>query len=286
MTNDTGEDNTYVLKTESVAEMTRLINQNALMTRAMGGILPEQADEEIADINEILDVACGPGEWIQQVALTYPDKQVFGVDISRVMIEYARAFAKVRHISNVEFQIMDITQPLNFPDASFDLLNARLLFGVLRAEMWPKFLSECYRLVRPGGVIRLTEGEEVISNKASVEKFFTLITHALQKGGYGFSPTGQHFGVTHMLRPLLIQAGFQHIQGRPFYTDLSYGMEAHAGYVDNFKVLFDLMKPFLQRTGVITSQELDALYEEFLIDAYQDDYNTLGFGLTVWGVKP
>lgn len=71
MTNDTGEDNTYVLKTESVAdvaEMTRLINQGAMLTRSMGAVLPELTKEEIADINTILDIACGPGEWTQEVA--------------------------------------------------------------------------------------------------------------------------------------------------------------------------------------------------------------------------
>jgi len=36
----------------------------------------------------------------------------------------------------------DITQPLDLSDASFDLVNARLLMVALRREAWPALLAE------------------------------------------------------------------------------------------------------------------------------------------------
>ncbi len=54
----------------------------------------------------------------------WPHMQVTGIDISRTTINYARAQAEVQNLKNVAFEEMDIYQPLAFPGASFDLVNA------------------------------------------------------------------------------------------------------------------------------------------------------------------
>ena len=80
-----------------------------------------------------------------------------GFDISEQMIAYATEQAKELGLDNAHFHVMDIQLPLDFPDASFDLVNARTIAGVLLQATWPKFVQEAARIVRPGGVIRLTE---------------------------------------------------------------------------------------------------------------------------------
>src|SRR5689334_21298094 len=118
--------NTYVIDTESAAEMARLMRQDQLMTAGMGGILSEI---DLSGIQRVLDLACGPGGWPLDVAYTYSDMEVVGVDISERMITYARAQAQVQQRTNVSFRVMNILQPLDFADASFDLINARFLSG-------------------------------------------------------------------------------------------------------------------------------------------------------------
>lgn len=61
------------------------------------------------------------------MAFAYPDIEVVGIDISQQMIEYARAQARVQGLDNAYFHVMDATQPLDFPDSSFDLINGRTL---------------------------------------------------------------------------------------------------------------------------------------------------------------
>src|SRR5581483_214109 len=78
--------NTYVIDDKSGAEMARLLDQDRLMTREMGGLFPER--EDLAGISRILDVACGPGGWTQEVAFAHPEIDVVGVDISSAMIEH------------------------------------------------------------------------------------------------------------------------------------------------------------------------------------------------------
>lgn len=108
---------TYLFDAESAVELVRLLNQDRFITRAMGGAcagwpeLPEDA--------EILDLACGPGGWVLDVAYELPNAEVCGVDISSAMIDYANARARSQGITNASFGTMDITHPLDFADASF-----------------------------------------------------------------------------------------------------------------------------------------------------------------------
>src|SRR5579859_8069905 len=124
MTEEQKRDNTYVIDPESAAEMVRLLQQDQLMTTGMGGIFPEI---ELDGVQQVLDLACGPGGWALDVAYNYSDMEVVGVDISERMIAYATVQAQVQQRNNVSFRVMDILQPLDFPDASFDLVNARFI---------------------------------------------------------------------------------------------------------------------------------------------------------------
>lgn len=59
------------------------------------------------------------------VARTYPQVQVTGFDSSVWMIEYTRAQALTQELKHASFRVMDALKPLDFPDESFDLINAR-----------------------------------------------------------------------------------------------------------------------------------------------------------------
>src|SRR5690349_18746328 len=109
----------YLIDTESSAEKARLMQQGRLLTKTMGGLLPEQRD--LTRFRRVLDVACGPGEWALDLAFAYPEIEVIGIDISQQMIEVAREQARIQGIENIQFHEMDATKPLDFPDNYFDL---------------------------------------------------------------------------------------------------------------------------------------------------------------------
>lgn len=90
--NPSQDENTYIMDAENAAEMARLTKQDRLMTKVMGGLLPDQI--QFSAIYDVLDIACGPGGWVFDVARTYQQMQVVGVDISRLMIRYASAQAR------------------------------------------------------------------------------------------------------------------------------------------------------------------------------------------------
>src|SRR5579859_1583116 len=149
--------NTYVIDPASGAEIARLMNQETLIKRAIGGWFLEGID--LGKVSHVLDVACGPGGWVQQVAFAYPDMYVVGIDIDQRIVAYALAQARVQALANASFSAMDITQHLPLPDASFDFINARFLNRQLLKEAWSGVIRELARVTRPGGWIFLLEAE-------------------------------------------------------------------------------------------------------------------------------
>jgi ubiquinone/menaquinone biosynthesis C-methylase UbiE len=279
------QENTYFLNPEDTTEMARLMHQDRLLTRYMGGVFPGGPD--LSTMHDILDIACGPGGWVLDVAHEYPKVQVVGMDVSRKMTTYARAQAQAQGLDNARFLLMDALQPLDFPDNSFNLVNARLLCGFMPRAVWPNLLQECMRIARPGGIIRLAEIDNgCASNSLACETIDTIIGHAVHLSGKGFSPNGRSTGMIPMLARLLRNAGCINIQQRPHLIDFSTGTELHGAWYQNAMVFYQLIKPFLIKIGVTTPQEFDQLYQQVLIEMLAEDFCGMWLLLSAWGQKP
>ncbi|MBA2680934.1 MAG: class I SAM-dependent methyltransferase, partial [Ktedonobacteraceae bacterium] len=207
MNQHTSGKNTYILDPENTAEMVRLLQQDRFLTLAMGGPLAERQD--IARMQRMLDVGCGPGGWVLDVAFAYPKIQVEGIDVSHIMITYARAQAWSQGLDNAHFQEMDVREPLAFPDQHFDLINLRLLASVLPTHAWLPLIQECRRLLCPGGILRLTEAENGITTSAAWERIGSLCMQTMRQSGHSFAPGGTQVAITPMLHQFLMDAGFE-----------------------------------------------------------------------------
>ncbi len=278
MTND------YPMNIEDPTETARLIEQDRLFTQAMGGLFAER--EDVASMHIILDLACGPGSWALDVAYEYPRSEVIGVDLSQTMIEYAHARAMSQKRANATFEQMDITQRLQFADASVDLINARCIQSFLSLMLWPALLAECRRILKPGGVLRLTEIEGGISNSIPLQQLSACLFDALRLQGRTFSIDGRSLGIVHMLGPLLKNAGFQDIGKRPFILDTTYDEPLYYSSSENVKITFFQLKPYLLASGLISEQVFDEAYRQLVMDLYDQNFVCLSFGITAWGVKP
>ncbi len=279
-------ENTYLLDAESALEMARLLDQDRVMTKGMGGVLSEQEDANLPGVTRILDIGCGPGGWVNEVAQQYPRIEVTGIDISKNTINYAKAHAQVRKLNNAHFVVMNALKPLDFPDASFDIVNMRTVVGFVPLAQWIPYLTECKRVLRPGGILRLTEGEYGFTNKPMLEQFMALLNIAQHKAGRSFSPTGHTAGMITMLRPLLKQIGMQNIQSKPHIIDYSFDMEAHEEGLEDIKFALELVQPLLLGTKVITSEAYAEMHAQILEEIQAEDFSGLTIMLTVWGEKP
>src|SRR5581483_6449161 len=99
----------YFVDQNEVGEMTRLLLQDRFFTEAIqGGLLVENPSFE--GIQQVLDIACGPGGWATAIAQANPEIQVRGLDISKPMINFARARAVQEGVRNITFDILDATK--------------------------------------------------------------------------------------------------------------------------------------------------------------------------------
>lgn len=277
-------ENTYVADPNDDAEIARLIQQDRFITLGMGGLFPERTD--LPDIHRILDIACGPGGWVLQVAKAYPQIEVMGVDLSIRMITYARSQALLFGVPNAHFRLMNVLKPLDFPDSSFDMVNARLIFSFMTPSTWPVLLQECFRILRPGGVIRLTECEFPLTTSPAVEVINAMTTQAFHLTGRSFSPDGKHIGITPKLGHLLRAAGYQNIQRRAYALDYSAGTEAREYFYSDYRTSFQVGLPFLIKSGVTSQEIFEPLYQQALREIWADDFQAIHFFLTAWGERP
>jgi ubiquinone/menaquinone biosynthesis C-methylase UbiE len=278
------QNNAYLIDARSGTETVRLVLQDQLVTLGMGGLFPEHI--ELARVQRVLDLACGPAGWILNVAFQFPEMQVVGVDVNPMMIEYARAQAEVQHLTNARFEEMDVLNPLKFPDASFDLVNARFLVGFMPTTAWPALVEECRRILRPGGILCLTEGDAwSISGSPALVKLSGLTVQAMSHAGKSFATDGNSFGISPLLARFLQQAGFGSIKMVPHVIDFSIGTPAYEGFYENFTVASTLLQPSLIQLGIATQEELARWHERLLIEMRSDGFSALWYILRVCGIK-
>jgi ubiquinone/menaquinone biosynthesis C-methylase UbiE len=283
MTGNENSENTYIIDPESGAEMARLIDQDHSMNEAMGSYFPEQVN--LSSVHHVLDVACGPGGWAQEVAQRYPRIQVLGIDISQAMIAFARQRAQVQRLDNAAFQVMDARARLAFQDESFDLVNARFISAFLPRIEWPGVISEFGRLTRPGGTIVLTE-VDIFSpdntNSPALEEWNALCREAVYRAGL-YTSTGTL--VTSVLDQFLREAGCRDIYQQWHTLDFSAGTPAHPTICLNLEFALKLVQPFLLKMVQTTQQQLDELYIRGVQEMKRDSFHGQTTFLTAWGHK-
>lgn len=283
--NNANKQNTYLFDPESAEELARLLNLDRFVTRNMGGPLTGVVDPSL--LHNVVDLACGPGGWVLDVAFAYPHLKITGVDISQVMIQYAQMRAHSQGLDNASFQVMDITKPLDFADGSVDLVNARFLFSVLLRDAWQPFIAECYRILRPGGLLRLTEMiDPAITTSAACERRQQLSFEAQWRMGYGFSPTGQTLGVATVLPHFLRKEGYQQVSHTAYALDFSADTDAWWEVYRDAEIVGLLLQPLLIHSGVATIEEADALYRQMLTEMHAEDFCGMWHYMTVYGTKP
>jgi SAM-dependent methyltransferase len=106
----------------------------------------------------ILDVACGTGESTLAWRRRFPKAEIVAIDVSPFMLAVAER--KLARDPRIEVRCLN-AESLPFPDGSFDLVTASLLFHELPRDVSPLVLSEMRRVCRQGGEIAVMEPYQV-----------------------------------------------------------------------------------------------------------------------------
>ena len=138
----------------------------------------------LPDDARVLDLGCGAGR--TTVALAEIGLPAFGIDISELMIEVARAQAEQAGVEELtEFAVMDARQLEQIPDGSFDAA----LYSYNGLELVPGFagkrrvLAEVHRVLRPGGRFVLCTHSLFALNRYATTRLLAFVRFLLGQLG-------------------------------------------------------------------------------------------------------
>ncbi len=108
----------------------------------------------------VLDLGCGTGSTTLLLKQAFPQAEVIGIDLSPYMLVVADDKARRAHLE-IQFTQANAERTA-FPDASFDLITASLLFHETPPAVATTILRECFRLLSVGGEVLILDGNQSV----------------------------------------------------------------------------------------------------------------------------
>jgi ubiquinone/menaquinone biosynthesis C-methylase UbiE len=229
-------------------------------------LVPVEVD--LSKVWRMLDVACGSGQWVRDMATWSPEMTIVGIDRQEEVVEQARRLSHSWRLDNTGFLVGDMHHMDAIEDDSFDLVHARFLGPVVAPQKWPVFLQECLRVCRSGGTLVWTEAAFPSTNSAACLHWWEWMKQAITRLGY--TPD-----VTPYMQRLLGDVDSldsRHVRRVETVLDVSVDTPLHTQVYRHISSLLDAMKPLLLTTGVANEQELDAVCQQMTIDVYSDPF--------------
>ncbi|KAF7725064.1 hypothetical protein EC973_000471 [Apophysomyces ossiformis] len=201
--------------------------QGNLLTKARSGICFDKN-------TKVLDIGCGPGTWILDMALEYDECTFIGIDLTDATFPRRRP-------ANAHFHVGNVLTRLPFESDTFDLVHVRLLTAALNTDEWPIALREIMRVTKPGGLIQSLEVDLQYENDGS----------GIIKAMYDVcAGRGQNPRVAIEMADLLRQAGAQVIQTDARFANTGEDSALANRYVSvcrhSFQSLIPILAPYLK----------------------------------------
>ncbi|RPB02032.1 S-adenosyl-L-methionine-dependent methyltransferase [Choiromyces venosus 120613-1] len=104
----------------------------------------------IQNPRKILDCGYGSASWATEVAISYPQCEVIGVDITPHMVPDDPPL-------NLILQVDDLNEPFTFHTNEFDFIHSRNVVTGINKGRWPSYVKDCARVLKPGGWLQMVE---------------------------------------------------------------------------------------------------------------------------------
>ena len=115
----------------------------------------------------ILDVACGTGSALNQLALAHPGERYWGLDLSPYYLQHAGR--RLTHVKNLSL-VTENAECMPLADASFDVVTSVFLFHELPTRARKNVLAEMRRVLKPGGLLVIEDAAQ-LSEAADLRVF-------------------------------------------------------------------------------------------------------------------
>ena len=165
--------------------------------RAVAAMAPKDS------YGRILELGCSTGHFTEALAETYPDAEIYGVDLSIKTLEHARRVANANNWAWKLFQRP--AENTRFDAGSFDLVASYILLHEIPAKVVRAVFEEAFRTLKPGGDMIMSD----VTRYADMDKL--RVWKADHGAKYGGEP---HWRASASLDlgAVATQAGFENVK--------------------------------------------------------------------------
>lgn len=111
-----------------------------------------------ADKLRVLDVACGTGRTLHQLASAHPALRLYGVDLSPAYVRAARK--RLAHVGECAISVEN-AESLPFADGAFDVVTNVYMFHELPRNTRRHVARELFRVIAPGGFLVVEDSAQL-----------------------------------------------------------------------------------------------------------------------------
>ncbi|CAG8595000.1 5142_t:CDS:2 [Dentiscutata erythropus] len=213
---------------------------------------------------KVLDIGCGFGVWIYDMALNYPLSHFTGIDIIT---------PKDTLLSNVRLIQADVLKGLKYSDCSFDYIHSRDLFWYITTKDASKLFPDLLRILKPGGWIESVEYVTEITNPGPNTKFLTDTLSSYLRN-HGVCPDGFYKNLSKLFKE----------------NNLEYQIEEKVIYISDsevtakkFLIVFKMVKSVILEYTSIGSEKYDEILDK--VSAELIEYKSYVRSLRHFGKK-
>ena len=247
-----------------------------------GRLYPEQI--AVNTMQSVLDLGCGRGEWIFDLAKRHPKLRIYGIDSDEEALHQAKVRRNTSSLHQVEFRHMNLLQGLPIPDAFVDFVHMRHVARYMKPEAWKPMIQECVRVLRPQGWLNIVELELCEISSPACLALHRAMLQARAKIGRSLDATGSTLGVAQRLYAMLLQAGLYDVGYDVFTVDIGV-MSGNVAYHFLSEIVSRafIVKPLVVQQGIVENAEFDALVVQAQIELQAPDLCGWAILLSAYG---
>jgi ubiquinone/menaquinone biosynthesis C-methylase UbiE len=138
---------------DKAASLYSLGRQGGQMNDMRGHTVAAHVYERFPELTpaRILEMGCTIGNSLVAVANAFPQAEVHGIDVGAGLLRYAHARAASLGAA-LHFKQAS-AEDCGYPDHHFDLVFTSAMLHETSAQALPRIVKECFRVLRPGGVM-------------------------------------------------------------------------------------------------------------------------------------
>ncbi len=218
------------------------------------------------NVEHMLDVACGPGSWVLDMAYKHHDINFFGIDRDPAMIRYARSNASISDRNDILFAVGNMHALSPRLDACFNVVHARFVKEATAMRQWPTLLKGLLHLCRPDGYVILTECNYPVTSSTACQHLFDLLQQAIVEiGGTPILPTG--------IEALARNSGWREVRSSVTSLALSAQTPAYAALLAQLEPLLSLAEQFLLR--ICSKAAFARLKRTVIAELYDETFSAI-----------